>query len=140
MKELWFRGELKEVGPAECFELIESKSVGRIGYCSAGGAVMLPVNHALVGGEIVVRIAPSGQTARYLRDNGPKADLSFEVDEADDYTESGWSVLVTGTARVVQEESVLSVTDPPVPWPAGGYWEYVRIQPNRVTGRRLVPA
>lgn len=140
MNELWYRGELKEIGRDECFELIASKSVGRIGYCSLRGAIILPVNHALIGGEIVVRLAPSGQTARHLLDNGPGADLSFEVDEADEHTQTGWSVLVTGSARAVGPEGLLNLTDRPVPWPAGGFWEYVRIHPHRVTGRRLVRA
>lgn len=140
MKELWFRGELKEIGRGECFELLESRSVGRIGYCATGGAVILPVNHAVIGGEIVVRLSSGGQTSRYLRDNAPEPGLTYQVDEFDDYTESGWSVLVTGTARATAPESLASLTDRPVPWPAGDYWEYVRIQPTRITGRRLVPA
>src|SRR5690349_20535914 len=108
MKDLWFRGELKEIGRDECLELLETKSVGRIGFCTKSGAVVLPVNHAVIGGEIVVRIAPSGQTARYLRDHAPEPDLTFEVDDVDDDTESGWSVLVTGTARVGSPESLMS--------------------------------
>jgi nitroimidazol reductase NimA-like FMN-containing flavoprotein (pyridoxamine 5'-phosphate oxidase superfamily) len=139
MEGLWSRGELREIGRDECLALIEGKSVGRIGYCSLRGAVVLPVNHAVIGGEIVVRIEPSGETARYLRDNAPGADLSFEVDDFDDDTLSGWSVLVTGTARAVDSESLLELTDRPVPWPAGGFWEYVRIHPHRITGRRLSP-
>jgi nitroimidazol reductase NimA-like FMN-containing flavoprotein (pyridoxamine 5'-phosphate oxidase superfamily) len=140
MNDLWTRGQLKEIGRDECFELLESTSVGRIGYCTIRGAVILPVNHAVIGCEIVVRLEPSGQTARYLRDNAPGPDLSFEVDQFDDDTRSGWSVLVTGTARAVDAEGLLRVTDRPVPWPSGGFWEYVRIHPNRVTGRRLVPS
>ncbi|GAB7006619.1 pyridoxamine 5'-phosphate oxidase family protein [Nocardioides sp. AN3] len=140
MKELWFRGQLREIAREECFQLLESTSVGRIGYCTIRGAVVLPVNHAVIGGEIVVRLSPSGQTARYLRDNGPDADLTFEVDDYDEYTESGWSVLVNGTARAAEADTLVSETDRPVPWPAGSYWDYVRIHPTRVTGRRLVPA
>ena len=140
MAELWFRGQLREIARQECFELLASTSVGRIGYCSIRGAVVLPVNHAVIGEEIVVRISPSGQTARYLSDNGPDAGLTFEVDEADDYTESGWSVLVNGTARVADPETVIGVGERPVPWPAGDSWLYVRIHPDHVTGRRLVPA
>ena len=102
--------------------------------------MILPVNHAVIGGEIVVRLSSGGQTSRYLRDNAPEPGLTYQVDEFDDYTESGWSVLVTGTARATAPESLASLTDRPVPWPAGDYWEYVRIQPTRITGRRLVPA
>src|SRR6478735_72357 len=130
MNELWFRGQLKEIGRAEC---LESTSVGRIAFCSIRGPVVLPVNHAMIGGETVVRVTPAGQTSRYLRDYGPGADLTFEVDDFDETTKCGWSVLVTGSARAGEPESMLGATDRPVPWPAGSYWEYVRIHPNRVT-------
>lgn len=140
MDKLWFRGQLQEIGRDECLELLESKSVGRIGFSTLRGAVVLPVNHAVIGGEIVIRVMPSGQTSRYLRDNGPGAELTFEVDDFDERSQGGWSVLVTGTTRVGDPESLVSETDRPVPWPAGSYWEYVRIHPGRVTGRRLTPA
>ena len=131
---------MKEIGRTECLELLGSTSVGRIAYCTPRGAVVLPINHAFIGGEIVVRVAASGQTARYLHDNAPGAGLTYEVDDYDDDDQTGWSVLVTGTARAVDAENVLDLTDRPVPWPAGGFWEYVRIRPDRVTGRRLVPS
>ena len=140
MDELWFRSELKEIGRSECLELLERISVGRVGYSASEGTVVLPVNHAIIGGEIVVRIVPYGQTARYLHDNAPGASLSYEVDEYDEETQTGWSVLVMGTARAVDPENLPNMTDPPVPWPAGGFWNYVRIRPDRVTGRRLVPS
>lgn len=140
MQELWFRGQLQEIGRDECFELLESTSVGRIGYCTTGGAVVLPVNHAVIGGDIVVRLNPSGQTARYLRDNAPDADVTFEVDHIDEHTQSGWSVLVSGTTLSIDAESLADMTDRPIPWPAGGFWDYVRIRPRRVTGRRLAPS
>ena len=138
MTELWFRGQLQEMRRDECLQLVGSKPVGRIGYCSARGAIILPVNHAVIAGDIVVRVDPSGETARYLHEHGHGAPLSYQVDELDDRSQAGWSVLVTGTARAADPEALFSLTDRPVPWPAGGYWEYVRIHPDRVTGRRLV--
>lgn len=138
MDELGTRGQLREIGRDECLELVASKAVGHIGYCSIRGAVILPVNHAVIGGEIVVRIAPSGQTARFLSDNGPGVDMTFQADDFDERSETGWSVLVTGTVQSVEQESLDQVNDRPVPWVAGGIWDYVRIHPNRVTGRRLV--
>lgn len=140
MEELWFRGELKEIGREESWDLLASRSVGRIGYATDRGAVVLPVNHAVIGDAIVVRIAPSGQTARYLQENSPAAELSYEVDDFDEVTQSGWSVLVMGSAKAGPPEALFSSADRPIPWPAGDFWEYIRIQPGRVTGRRLLAA
>ena len=117
--------------------LVASTSVGRIAYCTERGAAVLPVNHTVIAGVIVVRITPSGSTAAYLRDHGPEADVTYEVDALDETAGSGWSVVVRGRAQTAPPELLLTAADPPVPWPAGNYWAYVRIHPLRVTGRRL---
>ena len=140
MRELWFRGHLEELRTTECVELLARTSVGRVAYCTENGPTVLPVNHALIADELVVRIAPSGETAEYLHNHQPRAAVSYQVDEFDDYTQSGWSVLVRGTARVTGTDDLIMRQDEPVPWPAGSYWLYVRIRPDRITGRRLLPA
>jgi uncharacterized protein len=138
MSELEFRGQLEKMDRKECLALIATKSVGRLAFTVGRWAEVVPVNHVLVAGEIVVRVTPSGQTARYLHENGPDPAVTYEVDSIDEATESGWSVVIRGTARATPPEILLTEKDPPVPWPSGSYWDYVRIHPVGVTGRRLV--
>ena len=67
------------------------------------------------------------------------APAAFQIDEFDDYTQSGWSVLLRGHATYVD------VADHPaaaelIPWAEGQRSLLVRIAAREITGRRLLPA
>ena len=38
---------LRTLSPAECFDLLEPGGIGRVGFASADGIMMLPVNFAV---------------------------------------------------------------------------------------------
>jgi len=40
---------LRTLSPAECFDLLEPGGIGRVGFTSADGTMMLPVNFAMTG-------------------------------------------------------------------------------------------
>ncbi len=66
--------------------------------------------------------------------------MAFEVDEFDDYTQSGWSVLVRGVASfVAADELARDEGLRPFPWADGVRTLIVRITPVSVSGRRLLP-
>jgi nitroimidazol reductase NimA-like FMN-containing flavoprotein (pyridoxamine 5'-phosphate oxidase superfamily) len=123
------------LSPAECLDLLESGGIGRVGFASADGIMMLPVNFAVAGKAIFFRTAPD--TLLALHANGP---VSFEVDRLDEALHEGWSVLVHGHARrVTDEREVKRIEDRThlEPWAAGPRDVYVRIAPIRISGRRL---
>jgi hypothetical protein len=66
--------------------------------------------------------------------------VAFEVDDIDEFVETGWSVLVVGTACGVDDPGDIprSLGDRPAPWAPGTRNLYVRIQPETVTGRSVV--
>jgi nitroimidazol reductase NimA-like FMN-containing flavoprotein (pyridoxamine 5'-phosphate oxidase superfamily) len=71
---------------------------------------------------------------------GPGSLVAFEVDEHDAQSHTGWSVVVSGTAR-----DVTDTEDPDTlerlrldPWPPGPKARYVRLEPERIEGRRIV--
>ena len=133
--ERWFRGHLREVSREDCLALLASKVVGRVAFCEPDGPSVLPVNYVVDDGTVLFRTGPHASIAQHL---GQPA--AFEVDEADEYTESGWSVLVRGHVEPVDIDDVPS--DPaarPTPWPEGVKSLYLRIVPREITGRRLVP-
>lgn len=66
--------------------------------------------------------------------------MAFEVDEVDEYTQSGWSVLFTGTAEVVDDVDDLPTDARPLPWPEQTRWLFVRVPARSITGRRLYPS
>jgi len=133
--ERWFPGHLKELSEAECLEQLGEHHVGRVAYCDQDGPVVIPVNYVVEGRNILLRLSPHATLASHLR----SADASFQIDEFDDYTQSGWSVLLRGHATYVD------VADHPaaaelIPWAEGQRSLLVRIAAREITGRRLLPA
>ncbi len=123
------------LSPAECIDLLEPGGIGRVGFASAEGIMMLPVNFAMTGKTIVFRTAPDTLLALYAN-----AQVSFEVDHLDEALREGWSVLVHGHAQqVTDEREVKNLEDRTnlEPWAGGARDVYVRIAPIRISGRRI---
>ena len=62
---------------------------------------------------------------------------AFQVDELDDETDAGWSVLIRGRATYVDCGDLPEVADRPPPWHEGVQSLHVRITPRVISGRRL---
>ena len=128
---------LRTLSPAECFDLLEPGGIGRVGFMSADGIMMLPVNFAMTGKTIVFRTAPDTLLALYA-----DAQVSFEVDRLDEALRAGWSVLVQGHAHKVTDERDTEHLEDRThlePWAGGARDVYVRITPARISGRRIQP-
>ncbi len=123
------------LSPAECFDLLEPGGIGRVGFASAAGIMMLPVNFAMTGKTIVFRTAPDTLLALYA--NAP---VSFQTDRLDEALREGWSVLVHGHAHKVTDEREIRHLEHETqlePWASGARDVYVRITPNQISGRRI---
>jgi nitroimidazol reductase NimA-like FMN-containing flavoprotein (pyridoxamine 5'-phosphate oxidase superfamily) len=128
---------LQTLSAAECFGLLEPGGVGRVGFASANGFMMLPVNFAVTGRGIIFRTAPDTLLALYAN-----AQVSFEVDHLDQALREGWSVLVQGHAHEVADEREAKRLEDRThlePWAGGARDVYVRIAPTRISGRRIGP-
>ncbi|HUL27183.1 MAG TPA: pyridoxamine 5'-phosphate oxidase family protein [Streptosporangiaceae bacterium] len=118
-----------------CLRLLASVPIGRVGFYADGELVVLPVNHAMDGQDVVFRTASGSKlTAAEQQDL-----VAFEADDYDLQTLAGWSILVTGRARVVYDEIEASQLNRLNlhPWATTvehPFW--VRIHPTSVTGRR----
>ena len=86
---------------AECLRLLASVPVGRLGFFADGEMVVLPVNHAIDGQDVVFCTAQGSKLSAAEGQNL----VCFEADHYDERTRAGWSVVVTGRAGVVYEES-----------------------------------
>jgi nitroimidazol reductase NimA-like FMN-containing flavoprotein (pyridoxamine 5'-phosphate oxidase superfamily) len=118
-----------------CLSLLSAVSVGRVGFVAGGEVLVLPVNFVVDGQDVVFRTA-SGSKLASAEVGTP---VAFEADNYDDITQSGWSVLVSGRAEVVEDDEEIgrlgqlglyswaSAMDRP-------FW--IRIRPTSVTGRR----
>jgi len=132
----WFPARLTELDRAACLELLERSEAGRVAYCGTDGPVILPVNHVVVGGDIVFRTAAYTALARDIR----RHRAAFQVDGFDADTRIGWSVLVRGPAEFLDAAELARLDLRPTPWVEGQRTLVVRIRPTEITGRRLVPA
>lgn len=118
----------------ECLRLLETVPVGRIGFRAAGEVVILPVNHIIDGTDVVFRTG----TGSKLASIGDTDFVGFEADSYDERTRSGWSVVVSGRAEIVDSEAETArLSDLGLrPWGGTEHPYWVRIRPSSVTGRR----
>jgi uncharacterized protein len=120
----------------DCLRLLASAPVGRVGFHADGEVVVLPVNHAVDGQDVVFRAA-RGPTLWAAEGHSV---VAFEADAYDPQTRSGWSVLVNGRAEVVDEDAEIQRLSRLglQPWAAAverPFW--IRIRPAAVSGRQL---
>ena len=126
---------LEVLDPAECRRLLASRSLGRISVSSGALPVILPVNYLLLDDEIVLRTRRGTRLAAATR----HAIVAFEVDDIDDDTGTGWSVMVQGIARELAESPGLRVARAAdlARWIDPGDSRHVGISLDVVTGRRI---
>ena len=119
----------------ECWRRLASTPVGRIGIIYDSAPELYPVNYALDGRAIVIRVDPGRVLAGLTRSPA----VCFEIDHIDAGDESGWSVLVKGRAVEIDDEEELRRAGEVVrhPWSVGPKSHWVRITPVEVTGRRV---
>jgi uncharacterized protein len=119
----------------ECLRLLASVPVGRVGFIADGELVILPVNHVIDGQDVAFRTAYGSKLS-----GAEGHDLAtFEADHYDGQTRSGWSVVMTGRAEVVDAEADLQrlVQRGLHPWVTAvqhPFW--IRIRPTSVSGRQ----
>ena len=135
---------IEELSEQQCLTLIAGGGIGRIAYTSRSGPVVLPVNYALRDGAVVFRTTRHSALDEDLQTGISGGDylVAFEIDEIDVPGRQGWSVLIQGPAPHVEGETERAAAEQAgvEPWPAGERELFLRIVPNRVTGRRIKPA
>ena len=119
----------------ECMTLLGAERYGRIAYATTDGVEILPVNGVFTEGAIVFRTAygdrldalAQGRTAAY------------EIDDVDRDRGTGWSVVVRGQTEEVSSPQELERLRrlPFEPWAPGRREHFVRLLPQRITGRRI---
>jgi nitroimidazol reductase NimA-like FMN-containing flavoprotein (pyridoxamine 5'-phosphate oxidase superfamily) len=130
--------ELEEIDEAECWRLLSTRPVGRVAINVGAYPLVFPVNHAVVAHGVVFRTAPGSKLWSMHRSR-----VSFQVDDLDSCTHTGWSVLVRGSAREITADNVNSElfeivrAGAPTPWAPGRRDHLVRIVADSISGRRI---
>jgi nitroimidazol reductase NimA-like FMN-containing flavoprotein (pyridoxamine 5'-phosphate oxidase superfamily) len=131
----WFPGHLQVLSEGECLELLNETSVGRVAWNEPEGPIVLPVNYTMDGSSVIFRTALDGSVARQLH----LGFASFQIDEHDEFTQTGWSVLVRGVLSCVEARQREIDDSKVMPWAEGDRHFAMRITPLRITGRRIIP-
>lgn len=116
----------------ECFALLATRRIGRVGLSVRGLPAIFPVNYRLLGTDVVFATGAGLK----LKAAHAKEVVAFEVDDVDEDARTGWSVLVVGLAEPLDHAAVqLRVAMDP--WPAGDRTHLVRINGDNICGRRI---
>jgi nitroimidazol reductase NimA-like FMN-containing flavoprotein (pyridoxamine 5'-phosphate oxidase superfamily) len=120
---------------AECRQLLATQRVGRVGLTVEALPVILPVNFALLDGEVVFRTSAGAKLGAAL----DEAVVCFEIDGHDDVAHEGWSVLITGRAELIESAEERHAADllPLQPWSGVTTGFPVRIRTGMLSGRRI---
>lgn len=129
--------QMDELSSSECLRLLGNHSFGRLAFMDHVGVLpmIMPVNYVLCADLVTFRTGAGSKLGNALRGEP----VAFEVDGLDPADTTGWSVVVRGHAEVVTDSLELaSLWDTPLqPWAPGAKTHYIRIQPRRISGRRI---
>ena len=126
---------LEEMTPQQCRECLAAASVGRVDYMAPRGPVAVPVNYRLSGLQVIM--STDVTKAAELE---AQRKVGFEIDRIDDAELEGWSVLVSGPARRVDdpEELVDHARLGLEVWAGGLRQALVALDIVELTGRRIL--
>lgn len=121
-----------------CLELLAQDVVGRLAVISGNAPVIVPINYALDGDDVVFRTAAGTKL-----DQGPRAPACFEIDGLDRELHTGWSVVVAGRLERVEDTDGRARQRleqlPLTLWAPGERWHWMRLVAERITGRAVSP-
>jgi nitroimidazol reductase NimA-like FMN-containing flavoprotein (pyridoxamine 5'-phosphate oxidase superfamily) len=125
---------LEMLGRAECFALLRIVPFGGIVFTDQAMPAVLPVNFSLWDGALLIRTGAGSKLAAATRN----AVVAFEADDVDAKLGIGWSLVVVGRSRVVDQPAELVEAEEIAPrsW-VSGRDHLIRIGMGMVTGRRL---
>jgi len=128
------QGPVEELSEQSCWELLQRESFGRLAVSRENRPLIFPVDYYADGTDILFRTSAGTK----LRDLVANEAVAFEVDLRSEA--ESWSILVSGTARVVTDTDEIARADrAPLPrWIPVAPYTYVKIAPGSVHGRRFV--
>lgn len=131
--------QLKELTVGESLHLLASVPLGRVVFTHRALPAIRPVNHIVDRGDVIIR---THLGAALLSAAGPGVVVAYQADSIDPQHRLGWSVIVTGFARLVTDPEQVDLYHQRLrPWVEQPSMEQViRIQADLVTGFELLPA
>jgi nitroimidazol reductase NimA-like FMN-containing flavoprotein (pyridoxamine 5'-phosphate oxidase superfamily) len=118
----------------DCLDRLRSSTVGRIAVTHRALPAIVPVNYVVTGSRVIFRTEPDGMLARACAGNV----VAFEVDDLSPDGRHGWSVLVVGTAELLDGGAAVRASETGLAAAVGdGRDQFVAITIGQLTGRLI---
>jgi len=125
-----------ELTEEESWALLGSVPLGRVVFTMKAMPAIRPVNHLVDGKTVTIRSHLGAAIVGHAAGDG--AVVCYEADDIDPVRHTGWSVIVTGMARLVREPAAIARYERLLePWAAGQMDYVIAITPQIITGIRL---
>ena len=136
MKSVDARTGIEWIDRDACLRLLAGEEVGRLAVVTGGSPAIFPINYVLDGETIVFRTDEGTK----LRAEG-RAPACFEIDEIDREHHTGWSVTAFGRLEEITKYDAPTMERvrrlPIDPWAGGDKAHWMRLIPDRITGRQI---
>lgn len=132
--------QMKPMTRRQALDKLASAEYGRIVFTQHAMPAIRPVNHVLCDGRIII-LSHDGSAIAARADHGRGNVVVYEADQIDPRTRTGWSVMVTGFARIVEDPALIARYQQALrPWVAGSKNTVIGIDTDIVTGFELAEA
>jgi nitroimidazol reductase NimA-like FMN-containing flavoprotein (pyridoxamine 5'-phosphate oxidase superfamily) len=101
---------VEKLSQSECLALLGEHRLGRLAFTDRALPTIRPLSYSLLGSEVLLRVPPER-----LRSQLDGQVVAFAVDELDEETGVGWSVVLTGPVRMVERPGELLRLGPQAP-------------------------
>ncbi len=131
---------LLSLSDEECYRLLSESRLGRMAVIYEGRPEIFPVVYSFDLANRTVSFPTFDGTKLHGALGWPT--VAFEVDGMEDGEERGWSVVVHGRAELVVDEAETKrlASSRSVAWRNEPTVRWLRITPDRVSGRRILAA
>jgi len=127
------QGPISVLDDSEAWNLLSSVALGRLVTSFGGLLEIFPVNFVVQNGGVLFRTAEG--TKLFTTVMNEKV-----LFEADDHTaDEGWSVIVRGTARMLNSADEIHEAEQAglIPWVATEKLRFVRVTPSEISARHF---
>lgn len=122
-----------ELSLDECWELLRAHAMGRLAFHLADQVNITPINYVVDKDTLLFRTAAGSKLLGVVMNEN----VAFEIDGESGH--AAWSVIVRGTAKLLDEFAAHRADDLPLrPWVGSYKYNVVEITPTAITGRRFV--
>lgn len=122
----------------ECWKLVGSEGVGRIGFLSETKMHIVPTRYDAHRGTVYFRAGTFGELARRVHGQA----VSLQVDHLDRATFSGWSVVMSGRAHRVEDAATVAArwsVGRPSPWLSSPDSQWIALRVDDIGGEQVRP-